>query len=60
MACFLVAFLRSDDYNKENVDKNMSVLLRVDVNTTYITHAVHCKYSVSDDVIAFVKKNVIK
>lgn len=38
----------------------MSVLLRMDVNTTYITHAVHCKYSVSDDVIAFVKKNVIK
>lgn len=48
--CWLFPYLRSDDHNKENVDKSMSALLGEDVNTTYITHAVHCKYSVSDDV----------
>lgn len=47
--CWLFPYFRSSNFNKENIDKNISDLLKMDITTTYITHTKHCKYSVSDD-----------
>lgn len=48
--CWLFPYFRSVDLNKDNVDKSISRLLKMDVTTCYVTHAIHCKYSVSDGV----------
>lgn len=48
--CWLFPYFRSVNQNKENVDNNISRLLRINVTTSYVCHATHCKYSESDDV----------
>ena len=47
--CWLFPYFRSTDSNKENVDRNISDLLKMNVTTEYVAHAKHCKYSISDD-----------
>ena len=48
--CWLFPYYRTEDPNKENVDKNASELLNMRVTTAYVTNALHCKYSESDQV----------
>lgn len=48
--CWLFPYYRTGDPNKENIDAYASELLKMDVVTSYITQAVHCKYSESDNV----------
>ena len=48
-SCWLFPYTRSSDANKETVDSFASSLLNKDVSTSYVAHATHCKYSVSDD-----------
>ena len=47
--CWLFPYFRTTDSNKENVDKNISDLLKMNITTKYVAHAKHCKYSVSDN-----------
>ena len=47
--CWLFPYFRSVDPNKRNVDASISNLLNIQVNTSYVAHTIHCKYSVSDD-----------
>ena len=47
---WLFPYFRSADDNRVNVDKEVSNLLHMDVETSYVAHANHCKYSNSDDV----------
>lgn len=58
--CWLFPYFRSEDPNKENVDKKMSKLLKCDISTTYVTNAIHCKYSVRDDVYKRYKHKLYK
>lgn len=53
--CYLFPYVRSTDYNKENVDSFASNLLGYDATTTYITVADHVKYSVKDGVYKIYK-----
>lgn len=46
--CWLFPYFRSADPNKENIDRNVSDLLKMQVTTTYVAVTKHCKYSVSD------------
>lgn len=48
--CWLFPYIKSDGNNKVNVDSYISQLLKLDIATTYVSCAKHCKYSVSDDV----------
>lgn len=48
--CWLFPYYRTEDPNKENVDKHASELLNMKVTTAYVTNALHCKYSESDQV----------
>ena len=48
--CWLFPYYRTEDPNKENIDKHTSELLKMNVTTTYVTYAPHCKYSESDKV----------
>ena len=48
--CWLFPYYRTEDPNKENVDKHASELLNMRVTTAYVTNALHCKYSESDQV----------
>ena len=47
---WLFPYIRSPEDNKDNVDRCVSRLLGVEVETKYVTCAKHCKYSVSDEV----------
>lgn len=47
---WLFPYIRSTEDNKDNVDRCVSRLLGVEVETKYVTCAKHCKYSVSDEV----------
>ena len=47
---WLFPYTRTTEDNKANVDRFASGLLHKDINTTYITTAKHCKYSVSDKI----------
>lgn len=58
--CWLFPYFKSKDPNKENVDKKMSELLKLDISTTYVTSAVHCKYSVRDNVYKRYKHKLYK
>lgn len=49
-SCWLFPYTRSTDSNKETVDNFASALFQQEVSPSYVTHATHCKYSVSDDV----------
>lgn len=46
--CWLFPYYRTEDPNKENIDKYASNLLKMDVITSYVANATHCKYSQSD------------
>ena len=46
----LLQFTRTAEDNKSNVDHFASELLHKDIDTTYVTTAKHCKYSVSDKI----------
>ncbi len=48
--CWLFPYYRTEDPNKENIDKHASDLLKMNVTTSYVTNAPHCKYSESDKV----------
>lgn len=48
--CWLFPYYRTEDPNKENIDKHASELLKMNVKTSYVTYAPHCKYSESDKV----------
>jgi mRNA-degrading endonuclease toxin of MazEF toxin-antitoxin module len=48
--CWLFPYTRTAEDNKSNVDHFASELLHKDIDTTYVTTAKHCKYSVSDKV----------
>ena len=48
--CWLFPYYRTKDSNKENIDKHASDLLKMDVTTSYVAKAPHCKYSKSDKV----------
>jgi mRNA-degrading endonuclease toxin of MazEF toxin-antitoxin module len=48
--CWLFPYYRTKEPNKENIDKHASELLKMDVTTSYVTRAPHCKYSESDKV----------
>lgn len=47
---WLFPYIRGTEDNKDNVDRCVSRLLGVEVETKYVTCAKHCKYSVSDEV----------
>ena len=47
---WLFPYYRTEDPNKINVDKHASELLMTDVTTSYVAHALHCKYSEKDGV----------
>lgn len=49
-ACWLFPYYRTEDQNKESIDKHASELLQKDITTSYVTYAPHCKYSESDGV----------
>ncbi len=48
--CWLFPYFKTLDSNKENIDREVSILLQQDVSTKYIARTTHCKYSVSDEV----------
>ncbi len=48
--CWLFPYYRTEDPNKENIDKHASDLLKMKVTMSYVTNAPHCKYSESDKV----------
>ena len=48
--CWLFPYYRTEDSNKENIDKHASDLLKMNVTTLYVANAPHCKYSQSDKV----------
>ena len=48
--CWLFPYYRTEDPNKENIDKHASDLLNMNVTTAYVTNALHSKYSESDQV----------
>jgi mRNA-degrading endonuclease toxin of MazEF toxin-antitoxin module len=48
--CWLFPYYKTEEPNKENIDKHASKLLKMDVDTSYVTYAPHCKYSESDKV----------
>ena len=58
--CWLFPYIRSADSNKENVDNGVSELLQLTVETKYVTSAVHCKYSISDQVYKIYKHKLYK
>ena len=47
---WLFPYTRMTEDNKANVDSFASELLHKDIDTTYVTTAKHCKYSVSDKI----------
>ena len=47
---WLFPYTRTTEDNKANMDRFASDLLQKDIDTTYVTTAKHCKYSVSDKV----------
>ena len=47
---WLFPYTRTTEDNKANVDSFASELLHKDIDTTYVTTAKHCKYSVSDKI----------
>lgn len=49
-SCWLFPYFRSSENNLESVDKKISEQLHMEISTTYVAHANHCKYSVSDEV----------
>lgn len=48
--CWLFPYYRTENPNKENIDKHASDLVKMQVTTSYVTSAPHCKYSESDQV----------
>lgn len=59
--CWLFPYYRTvENNNKSNIDEKASELLQLDVTTEYVAHAVHCKYSVSDDVYKQYKHTLYK
>lgn len=48
--CWLFPYFKNVDPNKENVDRKISDILKIATVTSYVTNAVHCKYSVRDGV----------
>lgn len=46
--CWLFPYYRTEESNKENIDKHASNLLKMAVTTSYVANAPHCKYSQSD------------
>lgn len=48
--CWLFPYYRTEDSNKESIDKHASNLLKMNVATSYVASAPHCKYSESDKV----------
>lgn len=46
--CWLFPYVRNTNNNKVNVDEFASKLVQIEVETSYVTSAKHCKYSVSD------------
>ena len=50
-------YIRSVENNKENVDRYVSELLKMSINTRYMVNAKHCKYSVSDNVYKYTTTN---
>ena len=48
--CWLFPYYKTEDPNKEKIDKHASDLLNMQVTTSYVTNALHCKYSESDQV----------
>lgn len=48
--CWLFPYYKTKDSNKENIDKCASELLKMNVVTSYVANAPHCKYSQSDKV----------
>ena len=48
--CWLFPYTRTTEDNKANIDRFASDLLKKEIDTTYVTTAKHCKYSVSDKV----------
>ena len=58
--CWLFPYFRTVDPNKENVDNSISELLKLDVVSSYVTYAIHCKYSVSDEVYKRYKHTLYK
>lgn len=53
--CWLFPYYRTEDSNKEKVDKYASDLLNMKVTTSYIANAPHCKYSESDQTYKMYK-----
>lgn len=47
---WLFPYIRSTDMNKENIDSFVKSLTRSDLQAEFVSHTVHCKYSVSDNV----------
>lgn len=47
---WLFPYFRSSENNRENIDREVSNLFHIDVETSYVAHTNHCKYSNSDDV----------
>lgn len=48
--CWLFPYFRSCENNLKSVDKRISKQLHMEISTTYVAHANHCKYSASDEV----------
>ena len=46
--CWLFPYFRTEISNKENIDKHASNLLAMNVTTSYVASAPHCKYSEND------------
>ena len=58
--CWLFPYFRSTESNKENVDNSICDFLKLNVESMYVTSAVHCKYSVSDEVYKIYKHKLYK
>lgn len=48
--CWLFPYFKTADPNKENVDNKLSELIGITVETRYVAQAIHCKFSVKDEV----------
>lgn len=57
---WLFPYARSTDNNKADIDIYVSRLLGEEVETKHITNAIHCKYSVSDEVYKIYKHKLYK
>lgn len=58
--CWLFPYYRTEDPNKENIDRHASCLLKMKVTTSYITNAPHCKYSESDKAYKLYKHTLYR